>query len=163
MAFPLRSRTEKTNFTSPCRVGASQHTACATDQFLSCLRRVARRTRPCLWMSVYGVGLLLPSRVGPRGNHRTTITPRGGLNRHLTRVSVEKAPVLTELGALRACSAPRCSAMSKRSRCKCRAPAVRGWTVFGSTGLAAGHQRARPTGPTGTEGGRPRRSRRVVR
>jgi len=34
--------------------------------------------------------------------------------------------------------APRCSAMSKRSRCRCRAPAVKGWHVCRFHGARGG-------------------------
>ena len=44
-------------------------------------------------------------------------------------------------------AAPRCSATSKQSRHKCRAPAVRGWKVVDFTGRGAGHQRARLMAP----------------
>lgn len=35
-------------------------------------------------------------------------------------------------------TAPRCSAMSKRSRCRCRAPAVKGWNVCRMHGARSG-------------------------
>jgi hypothetical protein len=41
--------------------------------------------------------------------------------------------------------APRCTATSKRTKQRCRAPAVRGWKSAGSTERAEAHPRVRPT------------------
>ena len=43
-------------------------------------------------------------------------------------------------------SAPRCSATSKRSRLKCRAPAVRGWTVCRFHGARGGAPKGKANG-----------------
>jgi hypothetical protein len=43
-------------------------------------------------------------------------------------------------------AAPRCSATSKRSRCPCRAPAVRGWTVCRFHGARGGAPKGKANG-----------------
>jgi hypothetical protein len=43
-------------------------------------------------------------------------------------------------------AAPRCSATSKRSRMKCRAPAVRGWTVCRLHGARGGAPKGKANG-----------------
>jgi hypothetical protein len=43
-------------------------------------------------------------------------------------------------------AAPRCSATSKRSRCQCRAPAVRGWTVCRFHGARGGAPKGKANG-----------------